>query len=97
MSLLILPMHHFAKFSKSWDEARVQTMPPLLPGPTGEVQAVPEDRHQCLLVMLCIPTQHWGWLLGNTPYIMVEGRKEGRQGGGEGDIKAKSWYGSEES
>lgn len=29
-------------------------------------------------------------------YIMVEGRKEGRQGG-EGDIQAKSWYSCEES
>lgn len=34
---------------------------------------------------------------GNTPYITVEGRKEGRQGVGEGDAQAKSWYGSEES
>lgn len=58
----VLPMHHFAKFSKSWDEVQVQTMPPLLPVPTGEVQALPEDRHQRLLVMLCIPTQHRGWL-----------------------------------
>ena len=50
--MLIVPMHHFAKFSKSWDEARV---------------------------------------------IPVEGRQEDGQGGGEGDMQAKSWYSSEES
>lgn len=81
--MLIVPMHHFAKFSKSWDEARVQTMPPLLAVPTGEVRALPEDRHQGLLVMLCIPTQHWGsWETLHT-YHCREDRKVGREVGRE--------------